>query len=119
MNTVPQGLWELEEFYQKQEQLPTPFLHSSTAQVALSVFRNQLWYVLNTKRKQNSFEESETFKLWSAKLGRWWLTPLVPALVGQCQEDLWEFKASLVYRAYSRKAKAAQRSPVSKTKRIN
>ena len=43
--------------------------------------------------------------------------PLVPALGRQRQADLYEFNASLVYRASSRRAKAVtQRSPILKNK---
>jgi hypothetical protein len=40
-------------------------------------------------------------------------TPLTPALGRQRQEDLREFKASLVYRVRSRMAGATQRNPTS------
>ena len=39
---------------------------------------------------------------------------LIPALKRQNQVDIHEFKASLVYRASSRTARATQRNPVSK-----
>ena len=39
-----------------------------------------------------------------------------PALGRQSQVDLCEFEASLVYKAGSRKARATQRNPISKTK---
>jgi hypothetical protein len=39
--------------------------------------------------------------------------PLIPALGKQRQADLCEFKASLVYRADSRTARAIQKNPVS------
>ena len=43
--------------------------------------------------------------------------PLILALGRQRQVDLWEFKASLVYRASSRTGtKVTQRNPVSKKK---
>ena len=42
--------------------------------------------------------------------------PLIPALGRQRQVHLCEFKASLVYGASSRKAKATQRNPVLKDK---
>ena len=43
--------------------------------------------------------------------------PLIPALERQKQVDIYEFKASLVYRASSRTARAVtQRNPVSKNK---
>ena len=42
----------------------------------------------------------------------WWHTPLIPALSRQRQEDLGEFKASLVYKMGSRTARAVtQRKP--------
>ena len=41
--------------------------------------------------------------------------PLIPALQRQRRVDLWEFEASLVYRANSRTgSKATQRNPVSR-----
>jgi hypothetical protein len=43
--------------------------------------------------------------------------PLIPALWKQRQEDLCEFKTSLVYRVNSRTDRATQRNPVSKRKR--
>ena len=47
--------------------------------------------------------------------GRWWRTPLIPALGRQRQVDLCEFEASLVSRASARiGSKATQRNPVSK-----
>ena len=49
--------------------------------------------------------------------GRWWRTPLFPALGRQRQADLCEFEASLVYRASSRTTWAVtQRNPVLKNK---
>jgi hypothetical protein len=43
--------------------------------------------------------------------------PLIPALEGQRQADLYEFETSLVYRVSSRTAKAKQRNTLSlKTK---
>ena len=45
----------------------------------------------------------------------WWHTPFIPALGRQRQVDLWEFKASLIYTATPRTARAIQRGPVSKT----
>ena len=50
------------------------------------------------------------------QLGRWWCTPLIPALGRQRQEDLREFETSLVYRASSRTGSKAKRNPVSKNK---
>jgi hypothetical protein len=44
--------------------------------------------------------------------------PLIPALRRKKQADLREFKASLIYRASSRTAKATLKNPVSKTKII-
>jgi hypothetical protein len=43
--------------------------------------------------------------------------PLVPALKRQRQVDLSESEASLVYRASSRRAKAAQRNSISRLKK--
>jgi hypothetical protein len=46
--------------------------------------------------------------------------PLIPALGRQRQTDwISEFKASLVYRVSSRTARATQRNPVSKKKKIH
>ena len=44
--------------------------------------------------------------------GPGWHTPLIPALLGQRQEELCEFKASLVYRVSSRTARLTQRNPI-------
>ena len=45
--------------------------------------------------------------------------PLIPALRRQIQADLYEFKASLLYKASSRTARAVtQRNPVSKQNKI-
>ena len=41
-----------------------------------------------------------------------WHTPLIPTLEKQRQADLYEFKASLVYRVSSRIPRATQRNPV-------
>jgi hypothetical protein len=46
-------------------------------------------------------------------LGQWWFMSLIPALGRQRQVDLCGFKASLVYRASSRTARATERNPVS------
>jgi hypothetical protein len=46
--------------------------------------------------------------------GRWWHTPLIPAL-GRQRQQISEFEASLVYRT----ARATQRNPVSKNKQTN
>jgi hypothetical protein len=40
------------------------------------------------------------------RAGWWWCTPLIPALGRKKQVDLYEFKASLVYRVSSRTARA-------------
>ena len=46
--------------------------------------------------------------------------PLIPALRGHGQADLYEFEASLVYRARSRTdSKATQRNPVSNKTKTN
>jgi hypothetical protein len=49
--------------------------------------------------------------------GRWWHTPLIPALRRQRQVNFW-VKASLVYRVSSKTARAIQRNPVSKKKKL-
>ena len=46
--------------------------------------------------------------------GRWWRTPLIPALRRQRQADVCEFEASQVYRAT---VQATQKNPVSKKKK--
>ena len=46
-------------------------------------------------------------------------TPLILVLLRQRQVALCEFEASLVYKASSRKARATQRNPVSKTQNQN
>jgi hypothetical protein len=45
-------------------------------------------------------------------------TPLIPALVKQRQEDLYEFKASLVYRASSRTAKTLSKTKQNKQAKV-
>ena len=45
---------------------------------------------------------------------RWWLTPSIPA--HRRQSETSGFKASLLYKVSSRKAKATQTNPVSKIK---
>jgi hypothetical protein len=47
------------------------------------------------------------------KAGRWWHTPLIPALGGRGRQ-ISEFEASLVYRVSSRTVRTIQRNPVSK-----
>ena len=51
--------------------------------------------------------------------GRWWSTPLIPALGKQRQVDLYEFEASLVYRASCRTARAIQRNQTNQPKSMN
>jgi hypothetical protein len=48
--------------------------------------------------------------------GRWWRTPLIPAL-GRQGRRISEFEASLVYKVSSRTARAIQRNPVSKNQK--
>jgi hypothetical protein len=50
--------------------------------------------------------------------GRWWRTPLIPALRRQ-RQAISEFEDSLVYRVSSRTARATQRIPVSKNQNQN
>jgi hypothetical protein len=53
---------------------------------------------------------------WRKMIWWWWHRSLIPALGRQRQSDLCEFKASLVYRAIFRIAKATQRVSVWKNK---
>jgi hypothetical protein len=48
-----------------------------------------------------------------------WHTPLIPALGRLRQENLYEFKANLVYRVNSGTARAMQRYPASTNKQIH
>jgi hypothetical protein len=50
--------------------------------------------------------------------GSWWRTPLISALGRQRQANS-EFEASLVYKVSSRTARATQRNPDRKNKKIN
>ena len=47
-----------------------------------------------------------------------WGVPLIPAFGKQRQMDLYEFEATLVYRANSRRPKDIQRNPVSKNQTV-
>ena len=47
----------------------------------------------------------------------WWHTPLILAL-GRQRQGISEFEASLVYKVSSRTARAIQRNPISKNKKI-
>jgi hypothetical protein len=49
----------------------------------------------------------------------WWCTPLILVLRRQRRADLCEFKASLVYKSSSRRARATRRNPISKNKKTN
>ena len=51
------------------------------------------------------------------KMAGQWHAPLMPALRGMRQVDLFEFKTSMVYRMSSRVARATQRNPVFKSNR--
>ena len=52
---------------------------------------------------------------YKATIARWlWYTPLILALQRQRQVDLCKFKASLIYRVSSRRARGTQRNPVLK-----
>ena len=48
-----------------------------------------------------------------------WCTTSTAALRKQRQADLCEFKASLVYKSSSRRARATRRNPISKNKKTN
>jgi hypothetical protein len=48
--------------------------------------------------------------------GRWWCTPLIPAL-GRQWQVISEFEASQLYKVSARTARATQRNPVSEKKK--
>jgi hypothetical protein len=49
------------------------------------------------------------------KIGQWWCTPLLLFYLGSRSRQLFEFKASLIYRASSRTARATLRNLSQKT----
>jgi len=61
----------------------------------------------------NSVPNTAKMKRKEDTTGQRWRTPLIPAVGRQSQVHLCEFKASLVYRASSRTARATQRNPAS------
>ena len=63
-----------------------------------------------------NFQELENVSQRYRFAGQWWSMTLIPALRRQRQAHLCEFKASLLYRASTRTARATLRNPVSKTK---
>jgi hypothetical protein len=68
---------------------------------------------LSQNNQRNKTPENKQKKFWG---WTWWHTPLILALWRQRQRqaDLYDFKASLVYKESSRTARATQRNPVSK-----
>jgi hypothetical protein len=62
----------------------------------------------------HKISESKNKQTNKQKPEQWWRTPLVPTLVRQRQVDLYEFKASLVYRVNSRTARTTQNFCVNK-----
>ena len=59
------------------------------------------------------------FKTKQRSCWQWWLTPLSPMLGRHRQADLYEFKASLVYRESSRTVRPTRRDPVSENKQAS
>ena len=50
----------------------------------------------------------------AGRVKQWWLSPLIPALRRQRQQDHCEFEASMVYRVSYTAARGTQRNPDSK-----
>ena len=74
-----------------------------------------MWSSLTLQRVQGQHETP--FKKLTVLAGQWWHVHLIPSPRRQRHAELCEFKASLVYRARCRIARATQRNPASKKKK--
>jgi hypothetical protein len=74
-----------------------------------------MYYLMNVcKTRQTRFSGLGVFVIYrGVTAGQWWRTPLIQHLGGRVSR-ISEFKASLVYRVSSRKARGTQRNPVLK-----